>query len=98
MQLLRRSIALLLMLVTAANVYATLPCEGDACIDDASAELLGSFDAWSQRCAQYNPARASDYLEGWKKFLAEADQPPGIVANIQASRFYPEALHRINAE
>jgi hypothetical protein len=86
------------MLVPAASVRATSPCDGDACIDGASAELLGSIDVWSQRCAEVDPARASQYLEGRKKFLADEDQPPGFVARLQASRFYPEAIQRINAE
>ncbi len=94
----RTTVAILSTLIAAANVHATSPCEGDACIDDASAELLGSLDVWSLRCADFDPARASDYLEGRRKFLADSDVPPGFLAKLQASRFYPEAIRRINAE
>ena len=93
----RSAVAMLLAFAVLANAQATSPCEGDACFDDASAELLGSVDVWSLRCAEFDPGRASEYLEGRRRFLAESDQPPGFLAKLQASRFYPAAIQRLNA-
>lgn len=76
----------------AADVRATSPCQGDACLDETSAVLFTALEVWSRRCAEVDPAKASEYLAQHKKILEEADTPSGFLAKLRATPFYPEAL------
>lgn len=93
----RRGLALWSMVAVSTLAHATSPCEGDACIDEASAELLASIDIGASRCAASDPAHADDYLAWRTRFLARNDEPPGFLARLQSSRFHAAAVRQVDA-
>ncbi|UTY59236.1 hypothetical protein [Massilia sp. erpn] len=50
-----------LTIALATAAYATSPCEGDACIDAASASFIAPYDVFEAKCSAVKPEMHTRY-------------------------------------
>jgi len=73
---------------------ATQPCDGNDCIDGASAALIASVDALTEACSLAHPEDAESY----KAALASALGPDAsVVAQVRAMPGYSSAAQEAKA-
>ena len=70
----------------ATAAFATSPCEGDACIDSASASFIAPFDVLEVKCSLINPEMRSQYTAIVAYFLRNEDAE--FVGKLRASKVY----------
>lgn len=55
------------------TAYATSPCEGDACIDAASASFIAPYDVFEAKCSAMNPELHARYSAIVAYFIRNED-------------------------
>lgn len=70
----------------AASASATSPCQGDGCIDSASASFIVPFDVFELKCSEIDPAMRSQYSAIVAYFLRNEDAE--FIRKLRASKPY----------
>lgn len=69
-----------------ASASATSPCEGDGCIDSASASFIVPFDVFEAKCSEINLGMRAQYSAVIAYFLRNEDAE--FVRKLRASKPY----------
>lgn len=62
-----------LPILYANSAYATSPCEGDACIDAASASFIAPYDVFEAKCSAVKPELHTRYSAIVAYFIRNED-------------------------
>ncbi|MCX7290955.1 hypothetical protein [Janthinobacterium sp.] len=75
-----------LSIVLSASAYATSPCEGDACIDSASASFIAPHDVFEAKCSAVKPEMHTRYSAVVAYFIRNEDAT--FLRKLRESRAY----------
>ena len=75
-----------LSIVLTASAYATSPCEGDACIDAASASFIAPYDVFEVKCSAVKPEMHTRYSAVVAYFIHNEDA--AFLRKLRESRAY----------
>lgn len=70
----------------AASALATSPCQGDGCIDSASASFIVPFDVFEKKCSEIDPGMRAQYSAIVAYFLRNEDAE--FIRKLRASKPY----------